>query len=316
MPVKETHLQQLFDEYVDECRFTYKLRPATIRGYAAVFSHFSKFLPDDATTKTLSRRVMTDFFKYLETRERIVGKDTVRVGVKPSTTSTYYRKLNAFFKWLSIKGYIEENPLSTIHSPHAEYTDRRNLVGTDTHKIITAIQLHSKNELLLKRDMAMISTLLFCGVRKGELLGLKVTDVNFEKRLLQVRGETSKSKKTRHIPMSHTLSIHLQGYIAQRNIRRYKTEHLWVSGNGDTAFTEHGLKHWVKRLNDLSGVRFHLHRFRHTFAHNLAEQNVSVIKIQKLLGHSDIRMTQVYLRAVSAEDCRDEIEKLVVDGLM
>ena len=66
----------------------------------------------------------------------------------------------------------------------------------------------------------------------------------------------------------------------------------------------------------LSGVKFHLHRFRHTFTHNLAAKNDSAVKIQKLLGHSDLRMTQRYLRSLTPEDMREDVDRLNIDDLV
>ena len=83
----------------------------------------------------------------------------------------------------------------------------------------------------------------------------------------------------------------------------------------DRRLTLHGFKHWVERVIKLSGVKFHLHRFRHTFATNLAMQNAGVIKIQKLMGHSDIKITQTYLRSVSTEDMREDVNKLSFENL-
>jgi integrase len=53
-----------------------------------------------------------------------------------------------------------------------------------------------------------------------------------------------------------------------------------------------------------------LHQFRHTFACNLARNNVSAIKLQMLLGHSDLKMTQKYLRSLDVEDVREDIVSL------
>ncbi|MCI5108424.1 MAG: tyrosine-type recombinase/integrase, partial [Candidatus Pacebacteria bacterium] len=89
-----------------------------------------------------------------------------------------------------------------------------------------------------------------------------------------------------------------------------------VSKNGDRGLSEGGLIHWVRKYKKLSGVNFHLHKFRHTFACNLGTQNVSAIKVQKLMGHEDLRMTQRYLRSMTVDDLRDDINRLSVDNLV
>ncbi len=225
---------------------------------------------------------------------------------------TYGAKLNAFFGWLVHRKIIFENPLSHIKLHYPEYKDKRALDSSDINKIFAAITLHSKSPLILRRDTAMISLLFFCGLRLGEFISLLVSDFDIEKRLLSVRSETSKSKKTRYVPIHPTALLNLREYLKERNRNGYKTEFLFVSSSQDKQLSRHGLKHWVKRLNNLSGVKFHLHRFRHSFACNLAKNNTNLVKIQKLMGHSDPKMTATYLRSITAEDCREDIYGLSI----
>jgi len=273
---------------------------------------FLLVMPEVTYIDSLTPDMMKEFFKRIETRKKKVGKNTIKSGVKDSTVKTYWNKLNCFFEWLLTNGDIPKNPLENIKPPEPIYNDSRALESSDIEKIFAAITLHSHNALLLKRDMFMLNLLLFCGVRKGEFISLQIRDIDMEKGLLTVRGETSKSKKTRHIPIHRTLMLHLQEYITERNKRSYKTPYLIVSSNGDSRLTVFGLKHWVDRLNEASGVKFHLHRFRHTFACNLATANVGLIKIQKLMGHMDPKMTATYLRSISTEDLREDIDKLSI----
>jgi len=273
---------------------------------------FLLVMPEATSVESLTPDIMKEFFKRIEIREKKVGKNKIRSGVRDSTVKTYWNKLNCFFDWLLVNGDIQKNPLENIQPPEPVYDNSLALESNDIEKILTAVTLHSHNALMLKRDMLMVNLLLFCGVRKGEFISLQVRDVDVEKGMLTVRGETSKSKKTRHIPIHRTLMLHLQEYITERNKHRYKTPYLIVSSNSDSRLTVHGLKHWVERLNEASGVKFHLHRFRHTFACNLATANVGLIKIQKLMGHADPKMTAMYLRSISTEDLRDDIDKLSI----
>lgn len=313
---KETNLKVLFAEYISECQYSMGLRPETIRGYKAVFRTFSLLTPHAKSTQALTTVVMNEFFKTVQTRKRIVGRDTVKVGVRSSTIRTYWSKLNSFFEWLRLRGDIEVNPMSVIKTAVPVYNDKKAIEKDDMRKIITAITLRSLNPLLLKRDMLMLNILLFCGVRRSELISLEVRDVNIEKRTLTVRAETSKSKKTRVLPINPPLMMHLQEYISERNKRRLKTQYLLVSGNEDRGLSIHGLKHWVKRLNDLSGARFHLHQFRHSFACELAKRNANAVNIQKLMGHSDLRMTERYVRSLTVDDLRNDVNSLNIDSFI
>lgn len=314
--VKKTNLQELFAEYISECQYSMGLRPETIRGYKAVFHCFSERMPHVNSTGLLTPETMNEFFKCIQVRKRIVGRNTEKVGVKASTIRTYWSKLNSFFEWLRLRGYIEANPIADIKTAEPVYDDKRALEKNDILKILSAVTLHSPNSIMIRRDMLMVSLLVFAGLRRGELHPLEVRDVDMVKRVLTVRGETSKSKRNRQIPLSPTLMLHLQEYITERNKQGYKTQFLLVSSNEDRGLSVHGLKHWVKRLSKLSGVKFHLHQFRHSFACALATQNSSAVKIQKLMGHTDLRMTERYLRSLGVEDLRDDVNMLCIDNFV
>lgn len=309
-------LQQLFDEYTHERGASSRRRPETLLGYAAVFSVFNKLMPQ-AEPDSLTPKLMADFFHLLQTRERIVGKGVSRVGVKDSTIATYRAKLSSFFQWLVLRGHIAENPLRGTPAIQVAYNNVRSLRRSEIDRIRAAIENYPQNLLHLKRDRAMLYVLLCCGLRKKELLSLKVMDVDLERKVLVVRGETSKSRVTRIMPLNDQVRMSLEDYLRERNRNREYTTPLFFVGLAcDNGLTEHGLKHWVERLRKASGVRFHLHQFRHTFAHNLGANGVSAIQLQKLLGHRDLRMTQIYVRSLSAEDLRPALDGLDVDYLV
>ncbi len=308
----EKNLKQLFDEYVKECQFSSRLSSETVRGYSEVFRRFTSVMPEITHVRDLTTEMLTEFFMRLQTAERITGKNTLKVGVTKSTIRTYWSKLNIFFEWLVRKSLRQDNPLKRIKPPKIEYEDQRALGNDDIRKLYSAVTLHTCDSLILRRDTAMISILILCGLRLGEFISLEVRDIDFEKKLLTVRGTTSKSHKSRYIPMHDMLIFHLRDYIAERNGRKYTASKLIVSATSDRGLSRQGLKSWVKRLSEKSGVKFHLHSLRHSFACNLAKKDVNAVKIQKLLGHSSLDMTMTYLRSIVAESLQDDINKLSI----
>ena len=310
--MRKKSLNELFNTYIDVCEYTLRRRPATIKSYKDAYKHFTNLIPDVTRPEQLSQEKLNEFFKLLQTRKRIVGKDTIKKGVKDSTIATYWSKLNTFFVWLESVGHIDKNPLKNIQKPKEVYDNKPALKRHEVERLYSGIMLHNPNTLLLKRDTAIVSTLFFTGVRKTELISLQVRDVNLEKNILTIRGETSKSKRTREIPINPTLRVHLKDYLMER--RTYKTEMLFVSLNNDSGLTNHGIKHWVKRMVRISGVKFHLHQMRHTFACNLAKNNIGLPNLQKLMGHTDLRMTERYLRSLGVEHLTDDIMKLSIDN--
>lgn len=307
-------LQQLFQEFVYECEFVKKVRPETLRGYSNTFQLFIKLLPE-CSVDTLSSSTITQFFKILQERKRVVGKGIIKIGIKKSTVATYWGKLSAFFEWLAAKKHIEVNPLKGMRYPSPIYEDRKYLKKEEVEKIITAIHTHHNNNILiLKRNLVIIHVLLFCGLRREELLLLQVRDIDLERKMITVRGDTSKSGKTRQIPLHQNIIMYLKDYLNAR--RSYTIPYLVVSSSRNERLTSNGLKHLVIKLRNWSGVQFHLHQLRHTFAVNFLKASNNIVKLKQLLGHKSITMTIIYLRCLPADEIRGDIENMSVDTFL
>lgn len=305
-------LQKQFDDFILECQYSSRLSLETIRGYKAVFNLLNRLVPEIQNDSEISTELLVIFFQRLETRERVLINKALKTGVKKSTIKTYWSKLNSFLGWLERKAYIKTNPMGKIKPPELTYYEEIALTDFEVRKLYAAVTLHSKNALILRRDTMMLSLLLFCGIRLGEFIAIEIRDIDFLKQMLTIRGTTSKSRKTRFIPIHPTLMFHLKDYIVERNKHRYTTPYLIISTGSDRGLSRHGLKHWVKSLSIKSGVKFHLHQFRHSFACNLAKKDVNAVKIQKLLGHSSLNMTMTYLRSIQSEDLKEEINRLSI----
>lgn len=312
---KNKPLGALSEEYLSYIEHSKRLSKETIRGERQTFETFNKLLPEVKLVSDLTTENMDKFFRFLNTRKRKVGH-TYKTGVKISTTDTYYRRLSRFFNWLVIKGEIIENPLGKITRKQPVYDDDRTLKKSEIEKIIVAIDMAKQDPMTRKRDKSMIYTLLCLGIRKGELAGLQVRDINFNNNTITIRGETSKSKFARRLPIHYVLREHLEDYLNERRKKNYTTQYLWVSTSKDEGLTKHGIKHFVEKLKTRSGVHFHLHQFRHTFAVALARENTNMMKIMRLMGHKSLKMTSQYLRSIGLADYQDDISKISLEKLI
>ena len=308
-------LPQLHRDFMKECEFSAKLSPETLRGYQASFELLLRLMPHTELS-ALSPDMMTEFFKRLEKRERKVGKNGTKTGIKKSTVATYRSKLNKFFEWLRIKGVLQENPFHKIAYPSVQYEDKKFLKKSEIEKIFSALTLSSSRPLIRKRNIAIFSILLNCGLRRNELVSLKTYDMDLDRKIVLIRAETSKSKRDRTIPLNSMAVAILKDYLEERKKKRYVTPYLFVSANYDGRLTKDGLSHIVAALNSLSGVPFHLHQFRHTFAVNILHNGCDIAKLKQLMGHSDIRMTMTYLRCLPTKAMRADVEKLTFENLL
>lgn len=261
MPIKEQ-----FENYINECIYSKRLRNATIRASDQAFKQFLKVVPEVELCHEVTPAVLTVFFQRLETRERIIGRNTKVTGIKDVTIRTYACRLKTFFKWLKDRKQLSDNPFDTFKVPSPQFTDHRALTGDEIRRIMGCIVQYSGSAFIMRLDLAMIGILTFCGLRRTELISLEMIDVDIEAGFITVRSETSKSKRTRRLPINVFLKQYLKEYIAVRKQRNCKAARFLVSQGRDRGLTLHGLKHWVERNVQKSGVRFHLHRLRHTFA--------------------------------------------------
>lgn len=296
-----------FEKYLLECEYSKGLRAKTIKTYTDVFTFFSKLMPELKYMDDFKPYVIQEFFKRLGMRAKAKGKP-----LKASSIRTYFNKLQAFISWLEKKGCIDKGfSKALVKPPNPKYEDEKALSEQAVSKLISTIHLHTVDDVLMqKRDLVIIYLLLYTGIRRGELLGLSTYDVDFQNKTLFINGKHSKSKKSRYIPLHFTVLSHLKSYLRYRKVLKYTSSALIVSTKEDRPLTDHGLKHWVAKYNRLSGIKFHVHQFRHTFACNLAKKNASVISIKNVLGHASVRMTEHYLRSIKTESARAHINTL------
>lgn len=310
-------LNSLFQQFINECKYSSKLRVETIRGYENTFKLFMSLM-STAKLEYLTDEYMVEFFNRLSNRQRLVGRGELRKDVKRSTIATYRSKLNSFCKWLEKKKYIKLNPFYGMPYPKVDYIDRKFLKSEEVSPIFLAVNhtIKWENNFVKKRNIAIFSTLLYTGVRKGELLGLKILNVDLDRNMLLINAETSKSGIDRYIPMTDQLVLVMKDYLEELKKRNLKCPNLFISSTDDTPLTSAGLKHLVNKVIEESGVNFHLHRFRHTFAVNLLKQGYDVAVLKQLMGHRDIRMTASYLRCLPSDITSANINKLTLANLV
>jgi site-specific recombinase XerD len=147
---------------------------------------------------------------------------------------------------------------------------------------------------------------IHAGLRKNECLRLTFTDVDTENLTIFVRR--GKGNKDRTVPMSYALAQSLKRYIEERKRLNKTCPEFFTSLRENRGFTENGLKHFVDKLVKVSGMNFTIHSLRHTFATLMLEGGCDIYSLSKMMGHSDIKTTTIYLSA-SVEHLRSQIVK-------
>lgn len=226
---------------------------------------------------------------------------------KVATFRTYYMTLLVFFRWCVEQGYLESNPVEGMELPSPDVSLPKALKRQDALKLLEIIYNYPYTQKFLKyRNHAIFATFIFSGLRKSELLNLKLTDVDIENRSIFVYQ--GKGNKDRIIPMSYTLAQSLNRYLVERKKARKTCPEFFTSSNRNNGFTEYGLKHFTDTLKKTIPISFTIHGLRHTFATLMIEGGCDVVSLSKMMGHSDVRTTMIYV-ATSVEHLRSKMLK-------
>lgn len=224
-----------------------------------------------------------------------------------STFIAYYMSLRVFFAWCRKEGHMKDDPLKDFELPKMEKRLPRRITKQDALKLLEiAYNYPYAWKFLRYRNQAIFAMFLFAGLRKNELLNLKYADVDLDNMTVFVRQ--GKGNKDRIVPMSYTLADILKKYLAERKRLNKTCPQFFASLNHNLGYTNNGLKRLVEQMRKASGINFTVHKLRHTFATLMLEGGCDIYSLSKMMGHSDIKTTTIYLSA-SVELMRSQITK-------
>lgn len=282
------------------CAHLFELRgysPKTITGHKEALRLFLSVHPNVALLEDVTFAVAEQFF--------IHGRQ-VR-GWKPSTFHTYHKRLNAFFAWTTERGLSVGNPIARVDKPKLGRPLPRALRASEAMTLIDVAGTGSgRSSFVALRNRTVVALFVHTGLRKHELLALRMQDVCLRKQVVRVaRG---KGRVARTIPLSETALAMLRHYLARREALPTFVDNLFVCERSGAAISAQVLKRLRNDLVQKTGISFGWHRLRHTFATLMVEGGCDIYALAEMMGHTDISTTALYLRA-SARHLHQEIRK-------
>lgn len=275
----------------------------TVRRYKYVVTCFCKFAKVSEISQVNDDNVRTVFYYGRTERKWSVN-----------TFIVYHKTLLVFFRWCIKQGYMEKNPVIDIEIPKKEKRLPTKLNKQIALKLLEIVYNYPYDYKFLRyRNHAIFSTFIFAGLRKQELINLKFTDIDLENLTIFVRQ--GKGNKDRIIPVSYTLAQSLKKYKDERRRLNKTSPEFFSSLRSNVGFTENGLKKLVEQVRASSGIFFTVHKLRHTFATLMLEGGCDIYSLSKMMGHSDIKTTTIYLSA-SAEHLRSQMTKHPLNDLV
>jgi integrase/recombinase XerD len=201
--------------------------------------------------------------------------------------------LKTWFKWLAREHHILANPASEIELPRQpKRLPRTILSAAEVESILAEADPSSAQGL---RDRAMLETLYSTGLRRMELPGLAIYDVDLNRRIVWVRE--GKGRRDRVIPIGERAAAWVNRYLseARPQLIGVDTEALFVTDFGEPVSPEY-LAAKVKRYMEFAGIMKpgSAHLFRHACATHMLEGGADIRFIQAMLGHADLSTTEIY----------------------
>jgi tyrosine recombinase XerC len=286
-------MKEKLNKFIDYLENQKNYSKYTIKSYKKDITQFIEFLKE---------KKIFDFEKVeYEDFINFIGK-LKSSNLKEKTIGRKVASLKSFYKFLVMRKYIKKNPALLIKSPKIPEKLPNFLTYSEIFKILE-MPFDKKNWQFL-RDKAILEVLYSTGIRVGELVNLKLDDINFVDEVIKVRG---KGKKERIVPIGKPALNCLIEYIEKRPNKKEKF--LFLNKYGKK-LTERSVERLVKKYSKISGINKNVtpHTIRHTFATHLLDRGADLRTVQELLGHERITTTQIYTH-LTVEKLKELYEK-------
>lgn len=213
--------------------------------------------------------------------------------------------LRSFYRFLLQREEIDQDPTQRLQ---ALKTPRRLPDFVQENELIRLFDQHEFPEGFVGlRDRVVLELLYGTGIRRAELIGMKDSSVNLDKRQIKVLG---KRNKERIIPLSQVLASLLETYLKEKKkfFAHRGDNSLILTNAGNTCYPVFVYRIVVKYLGAASTMKKSPHILRHTFATHLLNHGADLNAVKDLLGHSSLAATQVYTHN-SLEKLKEVFEK-------
>jgi integrase len=245
-------------------------------------------------------------------KPRVVNRQADRT-LRPASINRRLALLRHLFNWAVAREYLERTPLrrgsATLIRLFREDNRRRRRVSEDEE-----LRLLDAAPPLLR---AMIVCALDTGMRRGEMLALTFGDVDWTKQVITLRGETTKSGRTRMLPIATLRLKAVLEWLRLDEANETKGEDVAVFSNAAGEPVRHFRKAWETTILRANGhrpewekgsnkpltqeshaafraINLHRHDLRHEYASRLVERGVPLSQVRDLLGHASIVTTERY----------------------
>jgi integrase/recombinase XerD len=269
--------------------------PATLEGR---YKELRRFLEWCAERELTEPEHIT--LPVLERYQRHLFNARKKTGGAPLSASTQCAMLNAvrqLFRWLTRNNYVLYNPAADLQMPKLpEHLPRSVLTPNEVERVLSQPDIST---LLGIRDRAILEVLYSTGARRAEVLGLEVCDLNAEQGTLMIRE--GKGRRDRMVPLGARALRWVMKYLNDvrptHAAKCPESRFLFVSEQGKALggdYVTHRFRRYIRAAEVNKAGACHV--LRHSMATGMLEGGADVRFIQAMLGHANLKTTQVYTR--------------------
>ena len=282
-----------------------------LRSYQSAFLEWTVTSGLAESTAQIRRRGLDGFILWCDERGLARPQDITRPILQRYQGHLYhYRKANgapltfntqvtrlmpivAFFKWCARENHILHNPASDLVLPKPPRQLPRHLMSVaEIEAVLNQADVDTPSGV---RNRAMLETLCSTGIRRAEMIGLSLYDVDTERGTLMVRQ--GKGRRDRLVPIGARACAWVARYVQE-----VRPQFALTLDQRTLFVTDYGEPFENNRLSDM--VKLHMryagfasggcHAFRHAMATHMLENGADIRYIQAILGHSELSTTQIY----------------------
>lgn len=274
-------------QYLEFCQYRKELNKNTLKAYRIDLEQYLSYIKEDILSKTKIEEYITELHKKY----------------KQKTVKRKIASIKAFYRYLEEEERLEgSNPFTKIRVKFKEAESLPRIIPrNDIERLLNYmydVMKQSGQEATIYRDLSVIEMFFATGARVYEISNLKIQDIDLDNGIIKLFGKGSKERYVQ-IGSPEVLEVVKEYYrLNQQEID--KSGFFFVNRQGKR-FSEQSIRRMIRKYSCQAGISIHItpHMFRHSVATYLLEEGVDIMYIQKILGHSSIKTTQIYLHIAS-----------------